>query len=57
MTLCYVYRSYPQAFETLHMLVWQSLMIFLTLVVWIVWFLLVGGRQRPAEAAEAEAAP
>lgn len=56
-TLCYVYRSYPQAFETLHMLVWQSLMIFLTLVVWIVWFLLVGGREGPAEAAEAEAAP
>ena len=48
--LCFIHRSYPQAFETLHLLVWQSLMIFLTLLLWIVWFLFVTERDRVAEA-------
>lgn len=36
-TLCYIGRSYPELFETAHMLVWQSLFIFVVALAWIIW--------------------
>lgn len=36
-TLMYVGRYLPQFFETAHLLVWQSLIIFSALLVWIYW--------------------
>ena len=36
-SLCYIGRSYPQLFESAHLLVWQSLFVFVTALAWIVW--------------------
>ncbi len=36
-SLMYIGRYLPQFFETAHLLVWQSLIIFSALVVWIYW--------------------
>jgi len=38
-SLCLVGHWFPEAFEVTHLLVWQSLIVFLTIVVWIVWTL------------------
>jgi archaeosortase B (VPXXXP-CTERM-specific) len=43
-TLCYIYRWYPDLFDAVHALVWQSLMIFFTVVLWILWVALMGQR-------------
>lgn len=43
-TLCYIYRWYPDLFDALHALVWQSLMIFFTVVIWILWVATLGQR-------------
>lgn len=37
LSLCYVYRFYYESFETVHIIVWQSLIIFFTVLLWIVW--------------------
>jgi exosortase/archaeosortase family protein len=37
LTLCYVYHDYYESFETAHIVVWQSLIIFFTVLLWIVW--------------------
>jgi len=36
-SLCYVGRYYPEAFDTAHLLVWQSLIVFFAMLIWIVW--------------------
>jgi archaeosortase B (VPXXXP-CTERM-specific) len=36
-SLCYIHRSFPEQFDTIHIVVWQSLIIFLTVLLWIVW--------------------
>jgi len=36
-SLCYIDHRYPAALDTAHVVVWQSLMIFLTVLVWLVW--------------------
>jgi len=36
-SLCFVGHSYPESFENAHMLVGQSLIIFVTVLFWIVW--------------------
>ncbi len=36
-SLCYVYRLSHENFETIHVLVWQSLIIFFTVMLWILW--------------------
>jgi archaeosortase B (VPXXXP-CTERM-specific) len=36
-SLCYIDRSFPEHFEVIHIVVWQSLIIFLTVLVWILW--------------------
>jgi archaeosortase B (VPXXXP-CTERM-specific) len=43
-TLCYIYRWYPDLFDAIHALVWQSLMIFFTVVLWILWVATLGQR-------------
>ena len=36
-SLCFIGHSYPEAFESAHMLVWQSLIIFITVLFWVIW--------------------
>ena len=43
-SLCYIYRSYPDLFDSIHALVWQSLMIFFTVIIWILWISTLGPR-------------
>lgn len=43
-SLCYMYRPFPELFEMIHIVVWQSLMIFLTVVLWILWASTLGRR-------------
>ncbi len=43
-SLCYIYRPYAELFETIHIVVWQSLIIFFTVVLWIVWATTLGRR-------------
>ena len=43
-SLCYIKRSFPEQFETIHIVVWQSLIIFFTVVLWIVWVSTLGRR-------------
>jgi len=43
-SLFYVGRWFPEAFDTVHLVVWQSLIIFLTLVLWLLWAVRVAGR-------------
>jgi archaeosortase B (VPXXXP-CTERM-specific) len=43
-SLCYIYKPYNDIFETIHIVVWQSLIIFLTVVLWILWATTLGRR-------------
>jgi len=43
-SLCYIWKWFPDQFETIHIVVWQSLIIFFTVLVWIGWVLTVGRR-------------
>ena len=36
-SLIFIQRSYPDAFEYMHMVVWQSLIVFLTGLLWLLW--------------------
>jgi len=36
-SLFYLGHWWPEAFETAHLLVWQALMVFLTLLLWLLW--------------------
>ncbi len=49
-SLIYIGHWYRPAFETAHLLVWQSLIVFLTVLLWVLWASLVVGRDasRPA---------
>jgi archaeosortase B (VPXXXP-CTERM-specific) len=40
-SLCFVGNRYPDSFETIHLLVWQSLIIFLTVLIWILWAVII----------------
>lgn len=37
LSLCWIYHEYYEYFETLHLVVWQSLIMFITVLLWIVW--------------------
>lgn len=43
-SLCYLLRVYPDEFEMIHLLVWQSLIIFFTVFIWILWVTLYARR-------------
>lgn len=43
-SLCYIQHWIPQHFETLHILVWQSLIIILTVVLWLIWATTLAGK-------------
>ena len=48
-SLAYIHKAYPEHFETAHLIVWQSLMVFFALIVWLVWAVeLTGSRGRHA---------
>lgn len=49
-SLCYVYRWSQESFETIHMLVWQSLIIFFTVLLWVLWVSTLG-REHAARSA------
>jgi archaeosortase B (VPXXXP-CTERM-specific) len=36
-SLCYTYSWYPTQFEIVHVLVWQSLIIFFAVLLWVIW--------------------
>jgi exosortase/archaeosortase family protein len=36
-SLSYIDHWFPQALETAHYVVWQSLMVFFTVVLWLLW--------------------
>ena len=44
-SLCYLSRSVPEYFDMLHIVVWQSLIIFFTVLVWILWVMTIGRKQ------------
>jgi archaeosortase B (VPXXXP-CTERM-specific) len=44
-SLCYIVRSFPEYFDTIHIVVWQTLIIFLTLLVWITWAATLANRR------------
>ncbi|MBW2396464.1 MAG: archaeosortase/exosortase family protein [Deltaproteobacteria bacterium] len=37
LSLIYIQKLYPASFEYMHLVVWQSLMMFLTALIWLVW--------------------
>jgi len=49
-SLCYIGHWYPDMFETAHMLVWQSLIIFITVLLWVVWASIAGAAHDPGSA-------
>jgi len=36
-SLCYIERAWPEYFDVIHIVVWQSLIIFFTVLLWILW--------------------
>jgi exosortase/archaeosortase family protein len=36
-SLCYIDHFFPQLMQTAHVVVWQSLMIFFTVLLWLLW--------------------
>lgn len=44
LTLCYIFHNYEEYFDTAHYVVWQSLIIFFTVFIWILWVTLVARR-------------
>jgi len=49
-SLAYIHKSHPELFETAHLVVWQSLIVFATVLIWTVWALEFAG-ERPRHAA------
>ena len=44
-SLAYILKHFPDAFETAHLVVWQSLIVFLTVLLWVVWAVEFGGKE------------
>lgn len=49
-SLCYIDHWFPESLDTAHYVVWQSLMIFFTVLLWLLW---VVGSKAPREPARA----
>jgi exosortase H (IPTLxxWG-CTERM-specific) len=49
-SLAYIHKSHPELFETAHLVVWQSLIVFATVLIWTVWAVELSG-ERPRHAA------
>jgi archaeosortase B (VPXXXP-CTERM-specific) len=43
-SLCYLQRVYPEHFDMIHLVIWQSLIIFFTVLTWILWVTLYARR-------------
>lgn len=43
-SLCYLLQVFPDEFEMIHLVVWQSLIIFFTVFVWVLWVTLYARR-------------
>ena len=46
-SLIFIGHWFPRVFHTAHLLVWQSLIVFLTVMLWVLWALVVVGRDEP----------
>jgi len=46
-SLCYVQHWIPEYFETIHIVIWQSLIIVLTVVLWLIWATTLAGGNEP----------
>jgi exosortase H (IPTLxxWG-CTERM-specific) len=44
-SLAWILKNHPHVFETAHLVVWQSLMVFLTVLIWVVWAVEFGGNR------------
>ena len=42
-SLCYIHHWFPEQFEFLHVVVWQSLIVILTVVLWLIWATTLAG--------------
>ena len=42
-SLVYIAHWFPDLFETAHVFVWQSLIIFLTVLLWLLWTVTLAG--------------
>lgn len=49
-SLCYVDRWFPSAMDTVHVVVWQSLMVFFTVLLWLLWAARWGAPHEPSAA-------
>jgi archaeosortase B (VPXXXP-CTERM-specific) len=49
-SLCYIMHWIPEHFDMLHVLVWQSVIVVFTVVMWLVWATMVGDRRDPTPA-------
>jgi archaeosortase B (VPXXXP-CTERM-specific) len=43
-SLCYIERAWPEYFDVIHIVAWQSLIIFCTVLLWILWVTTLGRR-------------
>ena len=44
-SLAWILKRQPEVFETAHLVVWQSLIVFLTVLLWVVWAVEFGGKE------------
>ncbi len=49
-SLCYIGHWFPQAVDVAHYVVWQSLMVFCTVVLWLLWAARSGSPHEPSAA-------
>ncbi len=49
-SLCYIQHWIPEYFEAIHVLVWQSLIVVLTVVLWLVWAITLAGSREARSA-------
>ena len=45
-SLFYIREWWPESFDTAHMVVWQSLIVFFALLVWVVWAVELSGTRQ-----------
>ena len=43
-SLAYILKRFPDVFETAHLVVWQSLIVFFTVLLWVIWAVEFGGK-------------
>lgn len=44
-SLCYITESHPDLFEMIHIVIWQSVIILVTVLLWVLWVVTLSGRR------------